>query len=108
MEGGGCHTFGPPTVTLFDRRGHQKGGSDNPIAESLRKFSGNVIEGRLKKEGKDPESMSPNEKKKHELVSNYAKKLKGDRFTPKQGGRGGGRGSSGRGQGGGNQGKGTA
>jgi hypothetical protein len=22
MEGGGCHTFGPPTVTLFDRRGH--------------------------------------------------------------------------------------
>ena len=24
MEGGGCHTFGPPTVTLFDRRGHDK------------------------------------------------------------------------------------
>ena len=22
MEGGGCHTFGPPTVTLFERRGH--------------------------------------------------------------------------------------
>jgi transcriptional regulator with XRE-family HTH domain len=21
MEGGGCHTFGPPTVTLFERRG---------------------------------------------------------------------------------------
>jgi hypothetical protein len=20
MEGGGCYTFGPPTVTLFDRR----------------------------------------------------------------------------------------
>jgi hypothetical protein len=23
MEGGGCHTFGPPTVTLFERRGHR-------------------------------------------------------------------------------------
>jgi hypothetical protein len=22
VEGGGCHTFGPPTVTLFNRRGH--------------------------------------------------------------------------------------
>lgn len=83
----------------------QKGGSDNPIAESLRKFSGNVIEGRLKKEGKDPDSMSPNEKKKHDLVSSYAKRLKGERFTPKQGNKGGGRGPSPRG---GNQGKGTA
>ena len=86
----------------------QKGGSDNPIAEFLRKTSGNVIEGGLKKEGRDPESMSKNEKKKHELVSNYAKKLKGESFTPKKGNRGGGRGPSGRGQGGGNQGKGTA
>ncbi len=23
MEGGGCHTFGPPTVTLFERRGQE-------------------------------------------------------------------------------------
>ncbi len=89
-------------------RPSQKGGSDNPIAEFMRKTSGNVIAGRLKGESKNLDSMSPNEKKKHELVSNYAKRLKAERFTPKQGNRGGGRGSSGRGQGGGNQGKGTA
>ncbi len=80
-----------------------KGGSDNPIAESLRKFSGGVIEGGLKKEAKDPKTMSPSEKKKHDLVSNYAKKLKGERFTPKPGGRG-----DGGGKGGGKQGRGTA
>ena len=84
----------------------QKGGSDNPIAEFLRKTSGGIIEGRLKGEGKKMESMSPNERKKHELVSNYAKRLKGERgsYTQKKGGKGEGGGSAGRGD----RGKGTA
>jgi putative hydrolase of the HAD superfamily len=36
MEGGGCHTFGPPTVTLFDRRGHRSSFKEDLEAFLLR------------------------------------------------------------------------
>ena len=43
MEGGGCHTFGPPTVTLFDRRGQNclyvTGRDETAIFEMLPSFA---------------------------------------------------------------------
>jgi hypothetical protein len=38
MEGGGCHTFGPPTVTLFERRGQM-------LCRELKGLNSDVFEG---------------------------------------------------------------
>ena len=50
---------------------------NNPISKFLQKVSGGSISKSLKRDSRDPESMSLNEKKKRELVGDYAKKLQG-------------------------------
>jgi hypothetical protein len=48
---------------------------DNPISNYLRKVSGNVITGSLKRDSQNAGNYSTNEKEKRKLVSDYAKKL---------------------------------
>jgi hypothetical protein len=48
MEGGGCHTFGPPTVTLLERRLQVSGlgGEEKPAYEAIgARFAFGEIEG---------------------------------------------------------------
>lgn len=63
---------------------------DNPVSNFLKKASGNVIAGSLKRDAVEAESLSPNEAKKRALVSDYAKKLQGgkERYSQKKGSRG--------------------
>ena len=63
---------------------------DNPVSSFLKKFSGNSIAGNLKKDSKNYENFTPDEKEKHKLVSNYAQKLqKGkESYKPKSGNQG--------------------
>jgi len=43
MEGGGCYTFGPPTVTLFDRRLHVRGVTDCLIAQGCVEYGASLL-----------------------------------------------------------------
>ena len=63
---------------------------NNPVSNFLKKASGNVIAGSLKRDAVEAGSLSPNEAKKRALVSDYAKKLQGgkERYSQKKGGRG--------------------
>jgi hypothetical protein len=57
---------------------------NNPVSGFLKKFSGGVIAGSLKRDAQNNESLSPDERKKRQLVSDYAKKLQGkkDSYRP--------------------------
>jgi hypothetical protein len=70
---------------------------DNPVPNFLKKLSGNVIAGSLKRDSQSNESLSLDERKKRQLVGDYAKKLQGNKPYKKPW-----RGSQG------NQGRGTA
>jgi hypothetical protein len=50
---------------------------NNPVSKFLQKISGSSISKSLRRDSRDPDSISPNEKKKRELVGDYAKKLQG-------------------------------
>jgi hypothetical protein len=50
---------------------------NNPVSKFLQKVSGGSISNSLKRDARDPDSISLNEKKKRELVGDYAKKLQG-------------------------------
>ena len=58
------------------------GEGSNPISEMIQKFSGNVIARGLKKDSQNFQNLSPDEKAKHKLVSDYADRLR----TGKKGG----------------------
>ncbi len=49
--------------------------SDNPVSGFLKKFSGNVIAGSLKRDAQGTGTFSTNENEKRKLVGDYAKKL---------------------------------
>jgi len=59
---------------------------DNPIPSFLQKISGGSISKSLKRDARDPDAISPNEKTKRELVGNYAKKLQGIKNKKPSGG----------------------
>ena len=43
MEGGGCHTFGPPTVTLFERREQVAKRIEKPTLFDLKTFGDYLV-----------------------------------------------------------------
>jgi hypothetical protein len=52
---------------------------DNPVSSFLKKASGNVIAGSLKRDPQNTEALSPDERKKRQLVGDYAKRLQSGR-----------------------------
>jgi hypothetical protein len=54
-----------------------KNGTNNPVSKFLQKVSGGSISKSLNRDARDPNSISSDEKKKRELVGEYAKKLQG-------------------------------
>jgi hypothetical protein len=66
-------------------RGKNEEESDNPVSKALKKFSGNVISKNLSKEDQQNKSYSVDERKKRQLVSEYAKKLQGKKPNPNSG-----------------------
>ncbi len=63
---------------------------NNPISSFLKKFSGDSISGSLKKDSKNFNNFTPEEKEKHKLVSDYAKKLQKGKegYKPRSGNQG--------------------